>query len=486
MLPYLLCGAILWGSEGEPQPAGGAAPARPNILFIAIDDLRANLPPLVQTPHMDALRAAGVSFTHAFVQQPVCAASRASMLTGTRPDTTTVDFPYNQYFYETFLPDHPSLPRYFYEHGYYSVAFGKIHHGHPADTQNLSEPYNGLSYDALGGPKTGRYGVKATHEAFLARRKSGLRPAYLSVIEEGKDVSHADYVDGVMTQSVLCSMERAVASGQPFFLAVGYRLPHTPWAAPKQYWDLYDPENIPPVPSFPGWSNLVHYPPYPSELTAFADPETLPDGTADPAWATRLRHGYFASVSFVDALIGELLNGLDDLGVRDDTLIVLWSDHGFHLGERNYWGKRSLYDLDVRVPMIWAGPSVCEGQTAEGIVELLDIFPTLCEAADLPLPAYLEGRSFSPLLHQPRQLWKHAAIFRAPFAPNLMARGVRTHDWLYGEWRNPAGELVATELYCTSVDPWQAHNLAADPAYFPVQKRLARHLGSQSPCNPEK
>jgi iduronate 2-sulfatase len=449
---------------------------RRNVLFIAVDDLRCDLPCYgnsgVHAPNFDRLAARGLVFHQSHVQQAVCAASRASLLTGCRPDTTGVDFPYPDSFARDFLPTHPTLATLFHRAGYHTVGYGKIHHGDPLELLHMSERYNGDDFDGGKLIGYGRYALPE-NQAVAANRKPGRKlPMF-----ECADVPDDAYGDTLRTTSVLATLARCARDSVPFFLLAGFNAPHTPYAVPKRYWDLYDPQHLPGpaagAPTTPPtiWSNFV--------------PETgAYDMQVNEETIVRMRHGYYASVSYLDAQIGRLLDALDTHGLTDSTLVFLWSDHGYHLGERQHWGKRTPYELDTRAPVMLAGPDIPRGASTDSLIEHIDFYPTLCDYAGLPKPDYLEGDSFAPLIANPRRAWKPAVFCRAPRLKGIMGRMVRTPMHRYVEWRheakNTAPEVLGRELYDLVADPLETRNLAADPATAPAAlvTRLAQQLAA--------
>lgn len=457
--------------------------ARPNVLFVGVDDLRCAIgalgDPIACTPHLDRLLARGTVFTRAYVQQAVCAASRASLLTGYRPDTTTVDYPYNRYFIDTFLPAHPSLPRRFFDAGYHTVALGKLHHGGAFDLARLSPRVRATPPSDQEDPWWQSY---ATPENRTLAEQNQTDPAVLPPAWERADVPDEAYSDGRMTRDAIATLRAMAVSGRPFFLAAGYLRPHLPFAAPERYWALYDEALFatnPPRPSdqVPDLARASYeLPSYAGRLTALGAPVPSEE-------ARRLRHGYYASVSYVDALIGRLVAELDTLGVADRTIIVLWSDHGFHLGENGSWGKHTNYELATRAPLLIVAPGKPPGQVSSRLVEYIDIVPTVCALAGLPAPEDMEGRSLVPLLDDPETPWIEAAFSQFDRPGQREGYALRTERHRYVEWRDKRrGTVLARELYDHATDPAELNNLATKETELVAA--LAHRLSKQFPFSP--
>lgn len=446
----------------------------PNVLMIVADDLRPQLGcygwPVVKTPHIDALAADGIAFRHAYCQQAVCAPSRASVLSGCRPDTTRIfdlDTPLN-----TTLPDCVTLPGHFRRNGYRSVAVGKIYHHRLEDPHGWSEEPHVTKGDWKGRGYLTDEAIEAMN-AHLARlgargdRRNGLGPA-----TECADVDDDAYHDG---REALKAIEQlnALKDG-PFFLAVGFHKPHLPFNAPKRYWDLYDRATVPlaanpfPIAGAHPWT-VTDF----GELRGYSDmPAKGPISEAD---ARRLVHGYLACISYVDAQIGRVIAELERLGLRDDTVICLWGDHGWKLGEHASWCKHTNTEIDTNAPLIIATPETRgRGAVSEALVEFVDIYPTLSAACGLDIPAHCEGASLMPLLHHPQRPGKRAAFSQYPRGgnPALMGCALRDDRFRYVEWRPRDGSpCTAFELYDHQVDPQENRNVVDDPAY--AQARAA-------------
>ncbi len=476
----------------------GAAPAKrpPNVLFIAVDDLRPELgiygASHVHSPRIDALGRGGTVFTHAYCQQAVCNPSRASLMTGLRPDTLRV---WNlQTDFRKTKPDAVTVTQAFMANGYHAATIGKIFHNVLPDPASWSEPemhLDGFPYDpdAVYRSDDDTVWIEHRKEQFIAageakRHIDQLGQWYLkSSATESADAPDNAYYDGAQTDAAILKLKQLRDRNQPFFFGVGYYRPHLPFNAPKKYWDLYDRATIPlsPNPFLP-----KNAPPMAANINRelrgyrdFADAPTPHQGSVSEAEARRLRHGYFASVSYIDAQVGRLLDELDHLGFADNTIVVLWGDHGWKLGDHNGWGKMTNYEIDTRVPLIIRAPGMKAGQTCGRLVELVDLYPTLCELAGIARRPELEGTSMVPLLRDPHRKWKPAVfsqflrdgIWVAPDGIVYRGYSIRTEHYRYVEWfRWEDRKLVATELYDIQRDPLEntslkeAHGLQASLA----------------------
>ena len=426
-----------------------------SVLFIGIDDLRPELgcygEDHIFSPNIDRLASQGIMFNRAYVQQAVCAASRASLFTGCYPNTTGVDYPYSRYFIDEFLPDYPSVPRYFYENGYFTVAMGKLHHGSNFDLSGLSLPYSKRDRHWKAA-----YALPENNQLAMTGDGSNKPPVEMA------EVPDTAYDDGFLAEEAIKSLQKCAGQEKPFFLAVGFKKPHLPFACPKKYWDFYDRNEIDlaPVPSLP--KNAPQFAIANYELSSGyegdygAKNKMVPDSVA-----RLLRHGYFACVSFVDAQVGKVLDELDRLGLRKNTVIVLWSDHGFQLGDQLNWTKHTNFELATRSPLIISYPEMKNaGERTNALVEYVDIFPTLCDLTGTPAPEYLEGTSLKPLLNNPGRSWKSAAFSQYPRGKNMEGFAVRTDRYRYVEWKKSDGEIIARELYDHKTDPQESRNVA--------------------------
>lgn len=480
--------------------------ARPNILFLPIDDLRPELGaygnPYIKTPNIDDLAEQGVLFTRAYCQQAVCNPSRASLLTGLRPDSIKVwDLSTrlrNQ------VPDVVTLPQYFKQNGYTTIGLGKTFHNDIPDSTSWSERIHldGFPFDpdAVYASKPNLDILEAKKQKLIAQGKIRLDPLgqwYLKANStERADVDDDAYYDGAQTTYALKKLDSLARLDHPFFLSVGYYKPHLPFNAPKKYWDLYERDSIPLAENqfIPHGSPeyVVHGD---QEPRYYDDNHDLPLPTEAPWDEERqreLKHGYYASISYIDAQVGRLMQKLKELDLMDNTIIVLWSDHGWKLGEHNGWGKMSNLHIDTHVPLIVAGAGVeAKGQRTEGLTELVDIYPSLCEMSGLPVPGHLQGRSFVPLLKEPDTEWKTAAYSQfllGRFGPEetrkkeRMGYSVQTERYRYTEWYEwdkkleRPGSYLTCELFDHKKDPDENQNIAQDPANSNLVAHLSREL----------
>ncbi len=448
-----------------------------NVLFICVDDLRPALgcygDPIAKTPNIDRLAEKGTVFERAYCQQGVCSPSRLSMLAGLRPDSIRV-WDLKTHF-RVAVPNAVTLPQYFKQNGYQTRSIGKIFHGSGPPSKDPQSWSVDPILDYVREP-TLRYATPKNLSG------DGLkRGAY-----ESADVSDDVYTDGKVCGLAETALTSLAEDGEPFFLAVGFRKPHLPFCAPKRYWDLYDCNAIP-LPSrekhpdgAPLWAPRSW-----RELEGYTD---IPDdGQLDLAKVRDLRHGYYACVSYVDALVGRLIERLRKLGLSDETVVCLWGDHGFHLGEQGIWAKANNYEWSTRVPLVISVPGMnSKPQSCSALVELVDVYPTLAEVCGLPAPVGLEGVSMARLLRQPRLPWKFAAFSQFPRAyqkhrhegeGDMMGNAIRTRRYRYVEWRrNTDNRILGRELYDHLTDADESINRAADAGYAARVEWLSERL----------
>ncbi len=433
-------------------PAPVRAEGKPNVLFIAVDDMNNDLGcyghPMVKSPNIDRLAAMGTRFDRAYCQFPLCSPSRSSIMTGLRPDTTRVfDL---QYHFRKGLPYVVTLPQMFTKAGYFAARVGKIYHyGNPGDigTSGLDDPASWQEFvNPAGRDKTS---LELDVMNYTPKRGLGSSMAFLSD-KQGRDEEHTD--GKVATEAIRLLNAHKDA---PFFLAVGFYKPHCPWITPGKYFDMYSLDKIT-LPSIATDFQKNALEP------ALASTKPWPYFGVTPDQARECKLAYYAAISFVDAQIGRVLDELDRLKLRDNTIIVFWSDHGYHLGEHGLWMKQSCYEESARVPFIIAAPGQkAAGKVSARTVELLDMYPTLADLAGLTPPKNLEGVSVRPLLDDPAAPWTHAAFTQVQRG-NFPGHSVRTERWRYTEWA--FGEKGA-ELYDHESDPHELNNLANDPKH---------------------
>ena len=460
-----------------------------NILFIAVDDLRPELgcygKPEIHSPNIDQLAASGVLFNRAYCQYPICHVSRASILSGLRPESPRFDS--RPSLLRKKVPELVTLPQQFKEHGYHTQAFGKIYHGafEKANVgRTFDDPPSWSVETWLGSPQYyfTPHGIEVARQVYAKKfhrsgaELDGWKTEFVQgLATEAPDVPDNTLYDGEMTERAIKALGEL--KEKPFFLAVGYMKPHLPFVAPKKYWDIYDRTKLAlPSPAMP-----------PREAPSVALQSSgelrgqytnMRDVPLSEAQTRELRHGYYACVSYVDALIGRLVGELDRLGLRENTIIVLWGDHGWHLGEQGLWAKLTGFELSARVPLIVSAPGrKTIGAKSAALVELVDLYPTLCELAGLPRPSHLEGRSFAPLLDTPEQLWK-SATFTQVVRGAVTSHSLRTDRYRFTRWHQTKApdQTVAVELYDYLNDPTEVENVASRPENAALVKELDARL----------
>ena len=487
--------ALLFTSHCD-AAANESSDSRPNILFIAVDDLRPELgcygKEAIHAPNIDQLAATGVVFERAYCQLAVCNPSRVSIMTGLRPDSTRVWDLATQFRHT--IPDAVTLPQHFMKNGYHAVSYGKIFHNPWPDNESWSEPHAWPKKSSLWSKdarkRHAEYREKMRNDGRSEKKIARMRAEATEIV----DTPDHEHIDGAIAEQTLSAMKRLAKQDKPFFLATGFVRPHLPFVVPRKYWDLYDRNTIPVAAnqflpkSSPAFAMNTMY-----ELRDYFDFDGTPSpsqGSLTESEQRRLKHGYYASVSFVDALIGRLLSELDSLGLTDNTIVVLWGDHGWKLGEHNSWCKQSNYEIDARVPLIIRAPNAeGNGQTSKALVELVDVYPTLCELAGLHVARQLEGKSVAPLLSNPDRNWKGAAFSqfqRRNGDVPLMGYSMRTDRYRYIEWQDRRSrEVVATELYDHDIDPQENENVADNARHLELLTNLSDQLWSTLPEPPK-
>jgi len=522
LLPGLSCVSLAAAAEALPQ--------RPNVLFIVVDDLRPELGcygrDYIKSPNIDALAQSGMVFNRAYCQQAVCSPSRTAVMTGVRPDTSKVwDLVTH---FRAALPDVVTLGQQFKQNGYFVQGMGKIYHGGLDDPATWSVPWQNpkapvyalpddialagtnaeptdedgpdnsgtavSSYSLPKGDKAKTAAVASDSTAPSAGKKKGKKGKAAKgpnvtnsrgPIYECADVPDNYFLDGKTADLAVQTLGEISKKSQPFFLAVGFRKPHLPWVAPKKYWDLYDPATI----------ALAPNPFYPVDAPAYAiiqnDGEVRaykgvpPSGPIPDDIAHKLKQAYFAGVSYSDAQVGRVLAELDRLNLRNNTIVILWGDHGWKLGEHAAWGKHSNVENDVNAPLILSVPGMKNAGThSDALVEFVDMYPTLCELAGVPLPRHLEGTSMKPLLDEPNRPWKSATFSQYPRSAGqtagkstlgqLMGYTMRTDRYRLTVWvgRNDHSKTDAIELYDELKDPQENTNIAKLPGNADLVEQL--------------
>lgn len=500
---------------GLALPAAEAPPQKPNVLFIVVDDLRPELGcygrDYIKSPNIDALARSGMVFNRAYCQQAVCSPSRTVVMTGTRPDTSKV-WDLVTHFRKA-LPDVVTLGQNFKNHGYFVQGMGKIYHGSLNDEPTWSVPWQtpiatkyALPENMASSPEkvegepddtVKKDTVKSDGKKSKKKKKAAGGDAeegggLKGMVYECADVPDNTYQDGKVAELAVKTLRDISKKPEPFFLAVGFIKPHLPWVSPKKYWDMYDESKI----------ALAPNPFYPKDAPAYAirkfDGEIYqyrgmsPKGQPVPGeLARKLKHGYFAGVSYSDAQVGLVLDELKRLGLDRNTIVVLWGDHGWKLGEHASWGKHSNVENDVNAPLILSVPGMKNaGAHTDALVEFVDIYPTLSELAGLPLPGHLEGTSLKPLLEDPKRPWKSAAFSQYP-RNELMGYSMRTDRYRFTVWVDGQdhARVDASELYDHQTDPQENTNIVKDPANAGLVAKLMAQWkqgwqGAQPPGSP--
>ncbi|WP_425474783.1 sulfatase [Niabella insulamsoli] len=468
LIRFIVCWACVACWPVWLNAAGADRSPKYNVLFIMADDLRPDLGcygnSKVITPHMDRLAAASIVFNRAYCQQAVCNPSRASMLTGLRPDETGVTDLVTHF--RDKVPDAVTLPQAFKNSGYTTVGLGKIFHGTKATEDTVS----------WSSPKTQNLATRG-QDYHLSVNKTGRKAAAMEFIE-GPD---SGYPDGKISDEAIRLLRQYKSSGEPFFLATGFKKPHLPFCAPKKYWDKYadisvdDYAKIPrpkaaPDIAFHQWQELRGYTDIPKEAAL------SPQQRAD------LVRGYYACISFVDAQIGKVLSELKQLGLDKNTIVVLVGDHGYHLGEQELWCKSTNFELDARIPLLIAVPGFSKtAGHSDAIVEAVDIYPTLTALCGIDAHTPLSGKSLVPLISNPKKKWNGVAFsqFCRPYKaitaqkPTHMGYTMRDADFRYTLWYNlNTDSIEARELYQLSNDGVETENLTGNKKYQAVESRM--------------
>ena len=481
-----------------------------NVLFIAVDDLKPILGCYgnteIHTPNIDRLASSGTVFLNSYCQQAVCSPSRASLMFGMRPDKTKIWDLHTPV--RTHINDEKTVAQHFKDNGYETVAFGKIFHISMADKQHDKVSWsiaytkvNTYNYpENLGAPFAGHYQnpevkkeMEKLHNSFL---KKGIKPgqARAKVLEKIKpstemlDVPDEAYGDGHVAKNAVRLIKELSNKEKPFFIAAGFKKPHLPFVAPKKYWDLYNPKNI----KLSEWQKSpVGAPEFAThswgELKSYTDinENILPSGILNKTKQKELIHGYMAAVSYIDAQIGKLLDELENQGVADQTIIVLWGDHGWHLGDHGIWCKHSNFEQATHSPLIFSAPGTSKGIKNGSPVEFVDIYPTLCDLAGLDIPKYTDGISLKPIMKGEKTKVKDYAISQYHRGKTRMGYSLRNERYRYTAWfemdyRNGEKALpekiIAVELYDYKKDYNETKNLALEKSHSKIKKELSEQL----------
>lgn len=495
-LNRLLCGvnvAAMVPAVADAKPADTKkADDRPNVLLIAIDDMKPWIgpygDPIAKTPAMDALASRATTFNNAYCQVSLSGPTRSSLLTGLNPDHTGVWWLMGSFRKNN--PDIVTMPQALKDNGYETVGVGKVYHP-LKDKEVKDDPISwSLPY------------IKTSGSQYALSNGR--------VATECADVPDNGYVDGVIAEEAVKALGKLKNSDKPFFLGVGFKKPHLPFCAPKKYWDMYDRESMP-VAEFQEMStDPVEYAYHNSlELKGYSDIppfESFVDTKhLDTKTQKRLLHAYYACISYTDAQIGKVLEALEKEGLADNTIVIMFGDHGYHLGDHGMWNKLSDFEQSTHVPLIVSAPGMKKGVKSDAIVEFLDIFPTVCELTKTEHPQQLDGKSLVPILKNPKAKTKDYAISQfsrsctenytistdtdlkgkaKELEEDITGYALRDSRYRLVEWTKgfktympfDESKVVAYELYDYNKDPEERHNVANDPAYASVVKNLKKKL----------
>jgi len=432
---------------------------RPNILFLICDDLNCDIGcyghPLVKTPNIDRLAARGVRFDQAYCQYPLCGPSRASFMTGLYADQTLIHR--NAIYIREHIPNVQTMSQLFRKVGYFATRIGKIYHYNVPKhigSGGHDDPY---SWDQTINPR----GRDKDDEAQIFSLRKGSFGGTLSWL--AADGTDEQQTDGIAATEAVDILQRFSKSQQNFFLAVGLFRPHTPFVAPKKYFDLYPPNDLK-VPSIPqGYLATL---PAPAKKSINRKKEQL---NLRPELGIKAIQAYYASISFADAQLGRILDALDDSNLSENTIVVFTSDHGYHMGEHGHWQKTTLFENAARVPLIMAGPGIATGHDARSIAEMVDFYPTLAELAGLEIPPFASGISLKEGLVNPEKMPRTSALTQYE-----NGYSVRTQRYRYTEWGENGSE--GNELYDHQTDPAEMNNLAGVAEQQQTVSELAKLL----------
>ena len=468
---------------------GQALPAadRPNVLLILVDDLKPSFGAYgdawVHSPNLDRLANRGLRFDSAYCNQAVCAPSRNNLLTGSR--STSLGIYSLGFHFRRAWPDAVTLPQHFKNHGYHAAGIGKVFHighGNINDERSWSVPFQpDKVIDYVLPASTG--GKLTREEALFSNQNARGLPR--GAAWEKADVEDGAYADGRIAAEGIRRLRQFKQQKRPFFLALGFTKPHLPFCAPARYWGLYhrDELPLPKVADPPAGA-----PPYAGktlgELNQYKPvPQTPP---LEEELVRTLVHGYYAALSYMDAQVGRVLDELDRLELAENTIIVLWGDHGYHLGDHGMWTKHTNYEQANRIPIVIAAPGVGKAGSSTSLVETVDIYPTLVELAGLPPPESeqpLDGKSLVPILKNPKQQVRDHAYHCFPRGARL-GQAIRTQKHRLVEWKpwDASGDKAEYELYDYENDPLETQNLA--PQHPDIVRRLVEKLRSHPPARP--
>jgi len=473
---FLLLGGSLHGA----QP-------RPNVLLICVDDLKPTLgcygDPLAKTPNIDRLAARGMRFDLAYCNQAVCSASRNNLLLGSRSTSIGI-YDLSKNFRQA-VPDAVTMTQHFMNHGYRAEAIGKIlhtGHGNSEDLPSWSVPPVVEKVVEYLKPENSAGGTLTREEAYFTNRElHRIHELPRGAAWESADVPDNAYADGRIADQGIQRLQAAGQQDEPFFLALGFVKPHLPLTAPQKYWDLHDPAAFTVITETDTPHGAPRYAGKRGHEIANYDP-VPPNGLPAEDVARKLIHGYYATTSYVDAQIGRVLDELDRLELTANTIVVLWSDHGWHLGDHGIWTKHTNYEEANRIPLIVVSPGIGEPGASNQLAETVDLFPTLAELAGLPAPAGpqpIDGLSLVSVLKDPSARIRDHAYHCFPREAGRIGRAIRTARYRLVEWKRPgeAPESADIELYDYTLDRPEFRNLAeAHPEVVDeLRNILARH-----------
>jgi len=456
---------------------------RPNIIFIMADDMRPEIKSYgidrAVTPNLDRLVAKGVLFTRAYCQQAVCAASRASMFIGMRPDAAGVDYPYSQYYVNSLLAEYPTLFCTFSKNGYHLETLGKLHHGYVESVQGNHREFRTNEYYDPVNQKIYNNPIIESRRAKIAE----LLPYELA------DLSDSLYDDNQMGDAAVEFIKNYNNSGndKPYFLGVGFWKPHAPYVAPAKYAEPFKLEDIELSVSKDHMPDVELALPHVSTLPRYKMEDGVPGRKGNQGYdcsdqrAKEIIRAYLACTNFIDAQIGKIIDVLSQTDQLYNTIIIFASDHGYHLGDHTHWGKTTNFECSAKTPLIVVDPRVRQkGVKCNALVELVDIYPSLIDMAGFDVPDFIEGISFRQLISNPEKDWKTAAFSQFPRGGKVEGYSIRTDSFRYTEWREKngteLGELIAAELYDHVNDSLEMYNLAETIEFKPVREQLQTKL----------
>ena len=437
---------------------------KPNVVFIMIDDLRPELGcygnSIIKTPNLDAFATNAVQFNGAYAQVPVCGASRASIHTGIRPTKNRFTKAASEIDHDT--PNAVTLGQHFKQNGYYTVSYGKMIHGYKDAAERTWSEYH---------PAENMFEYHQPENVAYETQDKSLKKPYkhAAAYEISENTKDDDFLDGRTLTNATQKLTELKDKKQPFFLAVGFARPHLPFVAPKRFWDLYSendikepnnyylPKNVPQV-ALSKWGELRAYRGIPKK-----------GNINDSQTRLNLKHGYYASVSFADYLVGKLITKLKKLNLYDNTIIVVIGDHGYQLGEHTMWAKHTDFEIALRVPLLIKTPKMKQGKKQNNIVELVDLFPTLSDLAGLPILNQNQGNSLTDIFKNPNTKTEN---HNYAFSRWKSGDSVKDKRYRYTEFTNKDGKITAKMLYDHQTDPNENVNIANTPENAKIVQKM--------------